>query len=135
MTRADAIDWIRRLIATMKEETSGDFPEPKYKDEVYEALDMAIKELEQEPCKDAISREKTMQIIREWFDRDAKPSELEDAIEQMSSVQPEPKTGHWINTDKYYLGWKCSECGCHTIDTTPHFCPNCGAKMESEVEE
>ena len=48
MTRADAIDWIRRLIATMKEETSGDFPEPKYKDEVYEALNMAIKALEKE---------------------------------------------------------------------------------------
>ena len=47
-------------------------------------------------------------------------------------LEQEPKIGHWIDTDNYYQRWKCSECGCHTRDTMPPFCPNCGAKMKSE---
>lgn len=44
----------------------------------------------------------------------------------------EPKQGHWIDTDNYYMRWKCSLCGCHTRDAQPAFCPYCGAKMEGE---
>jgi len=40
------------------------------------------------PCEDAISREKTMQIVRKWFDRNAVPSELKNEIEQLPPVQP-----------------------------------------------
>lgn len=35
--------------------------------------------------------------------------------------------GHWIDTDNYYYRWQCSECGCHTKDAKPNFCPNCGS--------
>ena len=48
----------------------------------------------------------------------------------LPSAEPEQKTGHWIDTDNYYQRWKCSECGCHTRDAEPNYCPNCGAKME-----
>ena len=44
------------------------------------------------------------------------------------------KTGKWIDTDNYYQRWKCSECGCHTRDAEPNFCPNCGAKMVEPQE-
>ena len=54
-----------------------------------------IKALEQEPCEDCISREKTMQIVRKWFDRDAAPSDLKNEIEQLPSVPPKQRTG-WI---------------------------------------
>lgn len=40
------------------------------------------------------------------------------------------KTGHWIDTDNYYQRWKCSECGYHTRDAEPNYCPHCGTKME-----
>ena len=55
-----------------------------------------------------------------------------ELIKAMPSAEPERKTGHWIDTDNYYQRWKCSECGCHTRDAEPNYCPNCGAKMEWE---
>ena len=53
------------------------------------------------------------------------------------------KTGKWIGIafDGYadgnpvYDEWGCSECGeehCGEADSLPYYCPNCGAKMESE---
>lgn len=47
MEHKDAAEWVEKLISTMKEETSGKYPDPKYKDEVYEALNEAIKILKQ----------------------------------------------------------------------------------------
>ena len=51
----------------------------------------------------------------------------------------EPKIGHWVH------GEYCSECGCDVPayiidwkwqkDTNAKYCPNCGAKMESEVDK
>ena len=49
MTKEKAIEWLNNLTETMKAETSGNYSDPEYRDEVYEALDMAIKALEQEP--------------------------------------------------------------------------------------
>ena len=40
--------------------------------------------------------------------------------------------GKWIDTDNYYRRWKCSECGSHTKEAQPPFCPYCGAKMDKE---
>jgi len=48
------------------------------------------------------------------------------------SAKSEQKIGHWIDTDNYYQRWKCSECGCHTRDAEPNYCPHCGTKMERE---
>lgn len=47
----------------------------------------------------------------------------------IEALEQEPKTGQWIDTDNYYQRWKCSECGYHTRDAAPPFCPNCGTKM------
>ena len=35
-----------------------------------------------------------------------------------------------------YYEWKCSECGCVFEEEEPtyNYCPNCGAKMDEEVE-
>lgn len=41
----------------------------------------------------------------------------------------EPKAGHWI-------GCKCNKCGYGVQPwNTTNYCPNCGAKMESEVQD
>lgn len=68
-------------------------------------------------------------------------------IRQLSSDKQEPQTGHWINYDcdeDKYDKIKCSECGHSFIVDSYHwcdigftkddlkYCPNCGAKMESE---
>ena len=51
------------------------------------------------------------------------------AIEkQMSSIQPKQKTGRWIDDN-------CSECGQYVYHgDARNYCPNCGAKMESDNE-
>lgn len=58
-------------------------------------------------------------------------------MENGSCEQPEQKTGRWIPFD--CDTWECSECKnlFTTLEGTPkdndfHYCPNCGAKMESE---
>ena len=77
-------------------------------DGMSEALDMAIKALEQ-----LSSYEQTI-------------NKLTDAISKQ-----EPKTGHWI--DKHFDIATCSECGFkggnyHVFN----YCPNCGADMRGE---
>ena len=57
-------------------------------------------------------------------------------IAKLPSVQPKPKTGRWIDVDGIWF--KCSECGAHRKmfpNYKEYFCPNCGAKMESEDKE
>ena len=48
MTKTDAIGWINALIKAMHEETSGSWPDPEYKDDVYCALEMGKQALLQE---------------------------------------------------------------------------------------
>lgn len=152
MTREEAKDWIEALISTMKEETRGNYPDPEYSDEVYEALDMTIKSLEQEPCEDCVSREEAKQFLYERIDRlnddelyDIFSRIIDDMYNELPSVTPKPKAGHWINAKVGKLfpsnDFKCSECG-NVLDFNgvncgrgdANYCPNCGAKMQ-EVKE
>lgn len=101
--------------------------------EYSEALDMAIKALDQEPCDDAVSRQAVLEIIeREEFKGDALYE-----IEKLPSVSPQSKVGKWkrISRDMYVQHamayYECSECGKKMIGTH-NYCPNCGAKM-SEI--
>ena len=118
--------------------------------EQVDALEMAIKALEQEPYEDCISRTELLSRI------DAERKHLLDLkmdgaehivvhharriIEDMPSVTPQPRTGQWIEViDKIdRLGnktWhhKCSICGNEDSGWGEYkYCPNCGAKMEVE---
>ena len=95
-------------------------------------LKVIIKALAQEPCEDCISRKAVLDVIeREEFKGDAISE-----IEKLSSVIPQPKTGHWINeilplplSDGSKECVRCSNCGLH-YDDVSYYCPNCGAKME-----
>lgn len=62
----------------------------------------------------------------------------------IKGIVQEPKTGHWIEKDGFDgdVYYDCSECGESwiTIEGTPwdnawNYCPNCGARMESEDKE
>lgn len=54
-------------------------------------------------------------------------------IERQPSVKPTKKTGRWI--DNSPNAYECSECQIIRAKGTTgkyNFCPNCGARMESE---
>lgn len=76
--------------------------------EIDEALNMAIKALEELP--------KRRKEVKRW---------------KRKALQAEPKHGKWIKHEEY------DECSlCHElIIFGSHYCPNCGAKMVKEWEE
>lgn len=91
-----------------------------------EALNMAIKALEQKPC-----NTDTCKVVKAYMNEWDKP------------ITAEPKTGHWIEKDGFDgdVYYDCSECGesWTTIEGTPwdnewNYCPNCGAKMVEPQE-
>ena len=115
--------------------------------------------VKQEFCEDCISRQAVLEIFEYVMDYwkehaiDVEPHEIKDALieqyeftaKQLSELPPvkpqEPKKGHWIMTNDYlttaygsvdYV--KCSCCGEDSLEEG-NYCPNCGAEMESEVEE
>ena len=109
----------------------------------YELLaDVHEAEEEQEPCKDAISRQAvldTLDTSDRFMDEDRTVDTyralLKECYEVLPSVTPKQKTGHWkrISMDKYVQHamafYRCSECG-EDIIGEHNYCPNCGAKME-----
>ena len=99
MTREEAIDMLHGMRADNLN------LDDLYIKAKYEALGMAIEALEQEPCEDAISRaEAILQIQRHGvgcFDPDEfSPEQAErfviNMLNELPSVNPQPKTGHWI---------------------------------------
>ena len=64
----------------------------------------------------------------------------------IEALEQEPKTGHWItwkeagNEIASETRFECSVCHdsaqtlCNGLDLLSPYCPNCGAKMESEVQ-
>ena len=95
-------------------------------------------------CDDAISREAVCKMIcaefvnpqdgmQEW--RNAVNDVVENIlhkVEQLPSVTQ--KSGKWIGVNPMVDTLMCSECGENIIsaDFKSNYCPNCGAKMESE---
>ena len=112
------------------------FPEEKK----YEAYDVAIKALEQEPCEDCVRRQAVLDYLEKM------PSELtsdgrrmvrrrmleEYISDTLPSVTPQPKNGMWIeHFDESGKWYECDQC--HTDWGGPvNYCPNCGAKMEGD---
>ena len=69
-----------------------------YTKDKYEALDMAIKALEQEPCEDCIDRQAAVDIVKDMHDltRSDVLFEAVKRLKELPSMTPQPKTGHWI---------------------------------------
>ena len=62
---------------------------------------------------------------------------MEGELLALPSAQPERKKGKWINRSLniLYPEWErytCSVCGEHS--NRYDYCPNCGAKMDEEIE-
>lgn len=88
---------------------------------------------------DAISRAEVIALYDEYRPKLATHvSEFGDKLKALPPIQPKAKVGKW----KYYQNEKgdwineCSVCKCDAgVGYSYNYCPNCGAKMESEVEE
>lgn len=56
----------------------------------------------------------------------------------LNFTAPTPKHGHWILHEGYRgAGWyirKCSVCGKEGWTIDMNYCPDCGARMDEEVE-
>lgn len=120
-------------------------------DDLTELTIRDLEALEQQPCEDAISRKEALEALEQeeplvWCDgadeiaaHNQWSSDV-DTIKNMPSVQPKPKTGQWVLLDECSnSGYYCSEChkklvkeGWSGTVKKIKFCPNCGAKLESE---
>lgn len=111
-----------------------------------EALEMAIKALEQQPSEDAISRAEALKAIEEekqdWGNTGVEAIDgCLEAVGNLPSVTPLQKVGKWIVVREQYefmggvvnepRGCKCSNCN-KVVRFKSNYCPNCGAKMEVE---
>ena len=87
----------------------------------------------QKPCEDAVSR----QVIKERLSKygfHAPDMTITEFIEDIPSVTPKIKTGHWITKPHIYGVTFCSKCGFELKINDTKFCPNCGAKMVEPQE-
>lgn len=101
---------------------------------------LRLKPLEQESSGDLISREKTLIAFADYVGSGMSMDDFDalwNIVARMPLVTPQPKTGHWIESDIPNEKYTCSECGgaCWYYDyhgevAKSQFCPNCGAKME-----
>lgn len=113
-----------------------------------------IEALEQEPCEDAISRQAVIEVLNKMdryvadeltlcdTERKFPQNEVfivddvyEEIVEQLPSVKPTVKVGHWIIYDVHgHKACKCSECNNDVgYPCNDKFCKYCGSKMQ-EVE-
>lgn len=138
MTREEAIGFLQSRVDLIDK----DYPDVK---DYREALVVAIKALEQNPCEDCISRTELLSKIdaeRKYL-LNLKMDGAEHIIvhharriiEDMPSITPQPKTGQWINIwDKndYDISTQARCNKCKQVSNRPlgNFCKWCGAKME-----
>ena len=140
MTREEAIEVIKQdipcendtdLIEALEMVISALEKIPKYRKKYKR---WKRKALEQKPCEDAVSREAVRNCFNGFvkMDKDTLPY-VEDYLKTvMQRINELPsvtrQTGKW---EDLHRCWICSECGKQT-HIEHNFCPNCGAKMESE---
>ncbi len=132
MTNKEAINELKELKEDYWDD-DGYGHETKQYDDTMAALDMAISALEQQPCEDTISRQTAIDIVEfecgEWK---GLAKEIVKHFNGLPSAQP--KVGHWIYDEILIKHYYCSECKSMGVDYWD-YCPNCGAKMESEDKE
>ena len=102
---------------------------------------------------DCISRQAVIDGIKEYFHdeyyqrtsiQDCRDCFIEDVLNHLPSVTPQPRKGHWIDEGIYadgqsYHSYMCSECGWHHIEHKNElvdfkYCPFCRADMREAKE-
>lgn len=93
---------------------------------------------------DYISRQAVLEVVKSmpndnpsyWHTCDVIDREdTLDEIEGLPSVTPTERTGHWLYAGENKRDkWLCDLCF-DEVAKPKNFCPNCGARMESEDNE
>ena len=144
MTNKEAAIWLRDHIDATPDGTKQS-----------EAIEMAIKALEQQPCEDCISRKRVIMLIDEAAEKNpykiiGLPNTYSDynqgwtdacdwlyaniESDDLPSVTPRQKSGKWIRLTNDLA--QCSNCGDYVdnaIRCGYNFCPNCGARMVEPI--
>lgn len=149
MTIEEAIEWL-------KDEYEHARCDECIEGEYVNALDLAIKALEQQPCEDAISREAVIgglaNIAKAKAKSDAQKSMMGRCmffVEQLSPVTPQRPKGKWIEIEVHncHATLKCSVCnrvieptftlGEYSYEDIKTFYPycHCGAYMSGGEED
>jgi hypothetical protein len=128
MTREEVIERLNRCREILEITSHMDSQNRK-------AFDIVFQALKQEPCEDCISR----QAMLEWcgdINMDVYTNEVKEYVLSLPSVNPQQKTGHWIDVEDLdgALWHACSECG-ETEFYATDYCHNCGIKMQGEKNE
>ena len=134
MTVEEAI----RMIERIKDRINWEVVDSQKK---MDALNMAIKALEQEPCEDCISRqavdELSEALVHTTINKADFVCNFWERLQKLPPVTPKEKTGKWIYTGDYITDGmlKCSSCGYeHDVADRFLYCPNCGARMVEPQE-
>ena len=108
-----------------------------------EALQMAIKALEQQLCEDCISRQAVNDGFKKYENGSFAYGCVRDYINKLPFVTPKEKIGKWIKYGTPRDGeqhYQCTNCKWYVnfgqwgdVYTKQFkYCPNCGARMVSE---
>ena len=135
MTLAEVIDtlqtWIRNADDEYDREEMGRVV----------GLKEALHEIKRiEPYEDCISRQELKERFLEKCVSDCSCCEYwrdDDWCEifnELPTVQPKQKTGHWVFDEILDRHYYCSECKSMGVDYWD-YCPNCGAKMAERGEK
>lgn len=134
MTRKEAAE---RIKAILKECTEGEDAVCYVTSYDADALEMAIKALEQEPCEDVVSRKAVLD--KAWdVPYEGRYIQVVDVgdIEELPPVTPSHKKGKWVKVTNNRGGHECNICHAYApsyqngYEHLSRFCPNCGAKMD-----
>jgi len=158
MTQSDAIERVSRWLDKGKqhEDNQLGYVEGWFTKEDEQAFSMALNALMSDPCEDAISRQAAINAVdalyldgesAQGFTADANgdcligKNKAIEILDELPSVQLEPKTGHWraVYQGDEIIDYRCTECefgntfGRNTYRM--NYCPNCGAKMKGTKDE
>ena len=132
MTREEAISIMNVIVHMLEQQYDTD--------RVEDAVEMAIKALEQEPCEDCVSKDAVLDLVADY---DLSMGQVVKGIHNLPSVTPQQKTGRLILLDECSnSGYYCSEChkkvvkeGWSNTVKKIKYCPNCGCKMQEVKDE
>jgi hypothetical protein len=80
-----------------------------------------------------MTKEDIKRINSEYLDDTESTFEMEEVFDLATkALEQEPRKGHWLRRPHVYGVSYCSICDFELKIDDTNYCPNCGAKMESE---
>ena len=128
MTKEDNIATLNEHLTHWKRLLSEKICDQDEGEKTIDALQNAIKALEQEPCADMVSRDAMWEVLQRLYGTEG---ELVEELMSLPPVLPMPKMGKWVY-DKERDSYKCNLCGFFCAEDKlgaipTNYCANCGS--------